>query len=301
MPDLPVLATAGEAYRFMWREFPTIVRLSWATLVVVILVQTLIAGAVFAEMGALLARGDVAAAAAVGRHPGWLALKSAIEMIGTGVVAVAIHQLILFGARRDGQYVPFAFGRREALFALLGLAFGAVSVLFATVVISPVGRPIAGLAPFAATLAFVLAIYLSIRLWPILPMIVVEPRVDIAGAWQLTRGRFWSLLALGLVGAIPLGILVMVIDSIWPSFDSLMDAITSVRERLPPATTAAAAVRRAQSWLFVRALLDLVVMVAYTALMAAIASYIYKALIGRRPDETLSPPHGTVANGRGQS
>ena len=132
-------------------------------------------------------------------------------------------------------------------------------------------------------------------------MIVVEPRLDVAGAWQLTRGRFWSLLALGLVGAIPLGILVMVIDSIWPSFDSLMDAITSVRERLPPATTAAGAVRRAQSWLFVRALLDLVVMIAYTALMAAIASYIYKALTGRRPDETLSPPEGPVANGRGQS
>ena len=212
MPDLPVLATAGEAYRFMWREFPTIVRLSWATLVVVILVQTLIARAVFAEMGALLARGDVVAAAAVGRHPGWLGLKSAIEMIGTGMVAVAIHQLILFGARRDGQYVPFAFGRREALFALLGLAFGAVSVLFATVVISPIGRPTAGLAPFAAALAFVVAMYLSVRLWPILPMIVVEPRLDVAGAWQLTRGRFWSLLALGLVGAIPLGILVMVID-----------------------------------------------------------------------------------------
>jgi hypothetical protein len=256
MPDLPVLATAGEAYRFLGRELPTIVRLSWATLIIVILAQTLIARAVFAEMGALLARGDVVAAAAVGRHPTWLGLKSAVEMIGTGVVAVAIHQLILFGERRAGQYVPFAFGRREeVLFVLLGLAFGAISVLFATVVISPIGRPTAGLAPFAASLAFVVAIYLSIRLWPILPMIVVEPRLDVVGAWQLSRGRFWSLLALGLVGTIPLGIVVMVIDSIWPSFDSLMDTITSTRERVPPATTAVAAARRAQNWLFARALL----------------------------------------------
>ena len=296
MPDLPVLATAGEAYRFLGRELPTIVRLSWATLIVVILAQTLIARTVFAEMGALQARGDVVAAATAGRHPTWLGLKSGIEMIGTGVVAVAIHRLILFGERRDGQYVPFAFGRREALFVLLGLAFGAVSVLFATIVISPIGRPTAGLAPFAAALAFVVAIYLSIRLWPILPMIVVEPRLDVAGAWQLTRGRFWSLLALGLVGTIPLGIVVMVIDSIWPSFDSLMDTITSARERVPPATTAAAAVRRAQNWLFARALLDLVVMVAYTALMAALASYAYKALTGRSPDDRVIPPGGTGAN-----
>jgi hypothetical protein len=301
MPDLPVLATTVEAYRFLAREVATIVRLSWATLVIVILVQTLIARSALGQMGALLAAGDVAGAAAIGRHPAWLGTKSAVEMVGTGLVAVAIHRLILFGDRREGQYVPFALGRREALFVLLGFAFGAVSVLFATVVMSPVGRPTAGLAPFAATLAFVVATYLSIRLWPLLPMIVVSPRLDLAGAWQLTRGRFWSLFALALLGAIPLGIVVMGLDSIWPSFDSLMDAITSANERMPPATTAAVAVGKAQDWLFVRALFDLIVLVAYTALMAAVASYAYKALIGRRPEDTLLSPERSAARGEGES
>jgi hypothetical protein len=300
MSDLPVLATAAEAYRFLARELATIFRLSWATIVIVILVQTLLARAVFAQMATLLASGDVIAAATIARHPVWLAVKTAVEMVGTGMVAVAIHQLILFGERKAGQYIHLAFGRREALFVLLALALGAVSVLFATIVISPIGRPTAGLAPFLAALAYVVSIYASIRLWPILPMIVVDPRLNLGGAWTMTRGRFWSLLALGLLGAIPIGIVVLAIDSIWPSFDTLMDAITKSREQVPPASTAAAAVRRAQDWLFARALFDFLATVLYTALMAAIASYAYKALTGLSPGDTLVPRERPAASGEGE-
>ena len=243
MHDLPVLATVTAAYRFLAREFGTIVRLSWATLLVVALVQFLIAQTVLADMAAALASGDVGAAAAIGRHPAWLALKMTADMVGTAIVAVAIHQLILFGDRKSGQYFHIAFGRRETLFVLLALALG----------------------------------------------IVVEGRLDFTGAWAPTRGKFWSLLAVAVLGTIPIGIVALAIDSILPSFDSLMDAITGLRESRPDLAVAATAVRRAQDWLLVRAFLDFVTSIVYTAIAVALVSYSYKALTGRAPEDTLTP------------
>jgi len=287
--DLPVLPTVTAAYRLLAREFGTIVRLSWATLLVVALVQYLIAQTVLADMAAELASGDVGAPAAIGRHPAWLALKMTADMVGTAIVAVAIHELILFGDRKSGQYFHIAFGKRETLFVLLALALGIVVVVFATVVISPFGEPTAGLAPFVATLAFFIAIYLSIRLWPILPIIVVEGRLDFTGAWVLTRRKFWSLLAVAVLGTIPIGIVALAIDSLWPSFDSLMDTITGLRESRPGLAVAATAVRRAQDWLLVRAFLDFVTSIVYTAIAVALVSYSYKALTGRAPEDVLTP------------
>jgi hypothetical protein len=289
MPDLPVIATASEAYRFLAREFATIFRLSWATLLIVALVQFLLARTVFGQMAAALAQGDVAGAAVTGRHPLWLSLKILAEMAGTAIVAVPIHQLILFGDRKDGHYFHLGFGKREALFVLLALAVGAITVLFATIVVSPFGEPTTGLAPFVAALVFVIGLYLSIRLWPVLPIIVVNGRLDLAGAWEMTRGRFWSLFALGLIGSIPIGVAALAIDSLMPSFDSLMDTITGPRERKPPAATAALAVRRAQTWLPLRVLFDFVMVIIYAAVAVALISYAYKLLTGRQPHDTLTP------------
>ena len=291
MPVLPVFATAIEAYRFLLREFATVVRLSWATLLIVALVQYLLARTVFSQMAAALSHGDVAGAAAIGRHPLWLSLKVFAEMTGTAIVAVPLHQLILFGDRKDGQYLHLAFGRQEALFVVLAWAIAAVTLLFATVAISPFGEPTTGFAPFIAALIFVVTLYFSIRLWPILPMIVINGRLDVAGAWEFTRGRFWSFFALGAVGTIPVALLALLMDSVWPSFDALMDAITGPRERMPPAASAVIAVRRAQNWLPGRVLFDFVMAMVYTAVAVALVSYSYKALTGHLPEDTLSPKH----------
>jgi len=284
MHDVPVVATTAAAYRLVVRELATVMRLSWATLFIVALIQYFLARTVLAQMASALAQNDVFAAAAVGRDPVWLTLKIGVDMIGTAIVAVAIHELVLFADRKDGQYLHIAFGRREALFVVLGLALVAVTVPFATIVISPFGEPTTGVAPFFATLAFVVTIYVSIRLWPVLPIIVVEGRVDLVSAWTLTRGRFWSLLALAVLGSIPIGLVALVIDSALPSFDSLMDAITGPRQNIPRLTDAVMAVKRAQHWLALRIFFDFVTSIVYTAIVVALVSYSYKALTGRPLD-----------------
>ena len=289
MHELPVIATTSAAYRLVLRELPTIFRLSWAMLFIVALVQFLLARTVLAQMASALGRGDILAAAAIGRDPVWLTLKFGADAVGTAIVAVAIHELVLFADHKPGHYFHLAFGRREALFALLGAMLALIVVPFATIVISPFGEPTSGLAPFLATLAFIGAIYVSVRLWPVLPIIVVEERIDVAGAWLLTRGRFWSLLALAVVGSIPIGLVALMVDSALPPFDSLMDAITGPRTPIPALADAVNAVRRAQKWLLLRALFDFATSIVYTAIAVALISYAYKTLIGRRLDEPLRP------------
>jgi hypothetical protein len=288
MHELPVIATTVAAYRFLARELATIVRLSWAALLLVAFVQYLVARGALAEMASALADGNIMAAAASGHDPLWLTLKFAAHIVGTAIVAVAIHQLILFGDRKQGRYVHIAFGRREALFLVLGTVLGAIVVLFATSVVSPFGEAKTGAAPFFAWLAFMVAIYLSIRLWPLLPMIVVAGRFNFPNAWQLTRNRFWSLLALVLLGSIPLGLMALAIDSALPSFDSLMDAISGPRQGMPSASAAAAAVARAQDWLALRVLLDLAASIVATAVTVALISFSYLALNGRPLDRPLA-------------
>src|SRR5262245_14379671 len=290
MPDLPVIATTVAAYRFLARELATIVRLSWAALLIVALIQYLLARRVLADMAAALAEGDLMAAAARGHDPLWLTLKFAANIVGTAIVAVAIHQLILCGDRKQGRYVHIAFGTREAWFLLLGAVLGAVVVLFAVSVVSPFGEAKTGAAPFFAWLAFMAAIYLSIRLWPVLPLIVVAGRFDVATAWKLTRNRFWTLLTLVLLASIPLGLMALTIDSTLPSFDSLMDAITGPRQGMPSAAAAAAAVARAQDWLVLRVLLDFAASIVATAVTVALISFSYLALTGRPLDRPLVPP-----------
>ena len=291
MHELPVIATTSAAYRLVLRELPTIFRLSWAMLFIVALVQFLLARTVLAQMASALGRGDILAAAAIGRDPVWLTLKFGADAIGTAIVAVAIHELVLFADHKPGHYFHLAFGRREALFALLGAVLALIVVPFATIVISPFGEPTAGLGPFFATLAFIVGIYVSVRLWPVLPVIVVNGHIDALGAWRLTRRRFWSLLALAVLGSIPIGLVALVIDSVLPPFDSIMDAITGPRVRMPALVDAANAVRRAQKWLPARALFDFTTSIVYTAIAVALISYAYKTLIGRRLDEPLSPQH----------
>src|SRR5262249_52519803 len=114
-------------------------------------------------------------------------------------------------------------------------------------------------------------------------------RLEVANAWELSRRRFWAFCALGALGTIPIGLVALATDAMWPSFDSLMDAITGPRERMPPLATAAIAVQRAQQWLVPRVLIDFLTTMVYAAVAVALVSYSYKALTGHRPEDRLTP------------
>jgi|SRR5215475_1637506 len=287
MHDLAVVATTVAAYRFLMRELATIIRLSWAAFLFVALAHYIVARMVLDQMAARLETGDVMAAAVIGHDPAWLALKLSASVLGTAIVAVALHELILCGDRKNGQYMLLAFGRREGLFAVISLTLSAVVLTFETLAISPFGEPTSGMAALLSTLAFIVAIGLGVRLWPVFPVIVLSGRLAIAGAWKLTRNRFWSFLAIVVLGSIPIGLIALAIDSFWPSFDSLMDSITSPRQERPETAVAAAAVARAEDWLLVRVGLDFAASIVSTAVTVGLISYAYLTVTGGRFDPLL--------------
>ena len=282
MQTFPVFATIVAAYRFLVRELPTIVRLTWAPLAIVAIIQYLSAHHVLGDMATILASGDATAGAAQGRYTGWVVFTAVLEILGTAVVAVALHELILFGERKPGTYLYVSFGARELRFVLLALAFGVGTVALVLLPLFTAGTALKGYLSLVTIVTIIVAIYLSIRLWPIFPIIVVTNEVKIADAWALTRGRFWSLAALGLVGMLPTVVAVGVINTVLPDFDAVASATASLAEKRRMVETA-------QTWLPLRAILDFALSIFNAAIGVALISYGYKALTGHQFEERLTP------------
>jgi hypothetical protein len=137
----------------------------------------------------------------------WLPLFSGLlSVVAVSIVAVAIHRMILFGDRRPGTYIYFAFGKVEALFIVLPLL-----IFIAAIILSiPAGFAAASIDSdnpviyFAAiAIPVMIVAFFSIRLSPLLPIAVVEERYDFRQAWDLTEGNFWRLLGTFILGWLP--------------------------------------------------------------------------------------------------
>src|SRR5260221_10606987 len=137
MASLPVFRTVGAAYRFLVRDFTTLVRLAWFPLLVLAVVQY------FAAEAAL----DAVAAGPGGEDQPiatpYDLVQWVVQIVVFAIVAVSLHRVILFGDRRPGQYIAFAFGRPEVLFMVLQvIAFAAYFVGGLATAIAFGGQPI---------------------------------------------------------------------------------------------------------------------------------------------------------------
>jgi hypothetical protein len=176
MHKLPVFATAGRAYAFLVRKFGTILRLSWFVIVLVLIVQYLAARALYAAMRPAIEARDVVAFANLASMSPWQIINALAMMLGTAIVAVALHRVILFGDHRPGSYLHFALGKVELLFVLLSIIFYvAITGTFFLGILAAVlsGAPIfMGLLAVSAVVALLL---LAVRLTPIFPVTVLVP------------------------------------------------------------------------------------------------------------------------------
>jgi hypothetical protein len=294
MQKIHVSATAGRAYGFLFREFGTILRLSWLPLLLVILVQysALIVFepvepertkpgaspfAIFAEIIGLIGPG------------GMLGLFAGI--IGTAIVAVALHRVILFGERRHGHFFYLSFGRTEWLFMVVFVVFGLVIVLLflASMMFSPMLLSLAPPRParsFLLTmlilllpilLLFAAVMYLWIRFSLIFPVTVIEGRADLAQVQTITRGHFWRLFGVWLIVMGPVFLASLFLQ--W------LDAFGF---GLPGTEMTAEYVDDVPA-LLRSSVLQFVLTLVSGALSVAVLSYSYKALKGHDLDEVLEP------------
>jgi hypothetical protein len=276
MHKLPVMATAGEAYRFLLREFGTIVRLTWLPLLILAVIQYFAARAQFDALRESLASGGSLEASA---GPFWQGLELIVALAGGAIVAVALHRVILFGDRKPGSYFHLAFGKVELLFAVVPVAIF-VAMFVAFIALTPLLAVIPTFIFGVIAMIFIAAVvFVAVRLSVLFPVMVVEQRVDAAQAWRLSAGNFWQLLGVWLVVFIPAAVVVGIVmfgffRPPWPEGDA-RDSIRAVVDYM-------------ESGLLVQTVLGFVWSIVLGALGVAVLSYSYKALNGRAPEDVIT-------------
>jgi len=260
MNKIPVMDTAGRVWNFATNELPTIFRLTWCPLSLVLLIQLISTYFIFRAVG-------------VGQQGSLGAVIMPIVMmffvmVATTVAVVALHRLILFGDDKPGHYVYLSFGKTEFLFVALPVAI--YFVMFIVIVVTAlISQWLTGLVGLAA-------VFVIFRVFLIFPIIVVEGRYDFEQAWDLGRGNVLRFVGLFLIVFLPI-LVVMVIIGV------IVGAL--IPNTFDPRTF--------QPAFGPRIVFDLafqfVASIVSTALGVGVLSYSYKAAKGLAPDATLRP------------
>jgi len=203
MRKVPVFEVIRFAWRFLFHEFGTIVRLIWFPLLIVAVVQY--AAAYLNIEGQVEAgRFDRPAEGSFLRD----LASMAVSVVGYSMALVAIHRIILFDDRRPGTFLLFSFARAERVF--MGFALIIVLVVFVgSAILGGFGvatgmiASAPGLFVAIAALLVVVGVYFFTRLLPLYPVMVVEKRLNFRAAFALSRGNFWRLFWVTGLGMLP--------------------------------------------------------------------------------------------------
>lgn len=221
MHKLPVFATFGRALWFVIGDLPAIVRLSWFPLLLVTVANYFV-GLQMLDLTISVFEKTAAGAPpdpfAILRHPAYTSSLAValLQAVAVAIVTVALHRILLYGDRKPGTFIHFSFGKVELLFLLVPILLALAVVFFIFVVMiglavaTGVGVSASGMSPeqleqwmrgsplVAGVLALlaVIVIYLAVRLHLVFPTMVVEQRMAISEAWDLTNGNFWRIVGL---------------------------------------------------------------------------------------------------------
>jgi hypothetical protein len=238
---LPGFEIAGAAFVFLARERWAILRLSWFPMLLATLAER------FAEEQAGIIGSNFLTVAA------W------------AVIAVSLHRVILFGDRDPYTFLNVRFGKVQALFSILPIAY-----LVVTTTMSALGLPtelhLKGGPAVVMWIVFAVIIFLIARFCLVFPIAVVERRIDFAQAWLLSHGNVWRLI----------GVTLLVIILAQMAYGLLEQTIFAVQKVTPAAMSTE---QFEDSWLRLL-VLDYPFSIALGALCVGILSFAYKALAG---------------------
>ena len=296
MRKLPLLAVAGYAYKFLIEDTATILRLSWLPLLLVTIVQYFTMRAFYRALRTALETGSVASLSDTSAiwsiwgsaMPAWQLPGAVAVVIGTSIVAVALHRVILMGDRRPGLLVHFAFGKVEMLFVFLPIIGMAIAISGSMLLIGMIEALLGDKNP-ALNLVFILVwcalIFCVVRLAMIFPVTVIESRYDFRQAWALTRGNFWRLVGLGIVVFVPSLIVAGMVSYAFAPASGLAQLIETGSSGNQPSGVFDVI----ESNLVVQSIIGYLWSIVSGALGVAMLSYAYKALNGVGPDEVWTP------------
>lgn len=319
MRKLPIFQTFSNALSFVAGNYFTLLRLTWLPFLALLTV-TLLVTPYFAE--------EMLKTIGPDRHDPSFILRNIdkflfvelalglLQAIVVAAVAVAIHRVILFGDRREGQYFSFAFGWTELLYVIMGAlsVLGALSIM--AIVFAPVVALIAGgdfasffekfkdfpanviamvksgaIGPllFAYVVGWIVLLYFFLRLsvWP--PAVVATRRLSLIHAWRLTEGNALRMLGLFALAVVALYIIAIPFAIAAGAFMvTHREAFDAMRDGGGPLEMHRMMRDAIGPYLPVLVLVQLLAYTAITGMMVALVSFAYKALNGVAANEPLA-------------
>lgn len=221
MGKIPVGRTIAQTYGFAFGKYFTLLQITWLPLLASAALSFYFRGPLMAEMMASAHGGG--GFASMARFQPTSLLLQLVGLLLFAIMSVGITKEVL-GLRTGLRFFYAGFGAAElrvivGYFAIvllfivfiIAMIVGAVVVgLLSRAVLShfdaAVAKPLVGLG-FALLVLFIYLwlIYAMVRLtFLFLPATVAEHRIGIARSWELTRGNFWRIVAIGIVVLLPI-------------------------------------------------------------------------------------------------
>ena len=191
---IPVLATIGMAYRFLWAEGRDFINLALVPIVVLAILDTAVASGLAApsEAGGGLP------------IPG-IIFVVLVNLAAVVMFAVAWHRRFLIPQEGATFYRAYRWRLRHSRFLFVSIAIG-ILILFAAIVPSIVGRSFGSGVVIFVAVALVLGGLVGARLSMLLPSTAVDDLMNFNQAWETAYGNSWRILTVFILSAIPVGV-----------------------------------------------------------------------------------------------
>lgn len=213
MAKIPVLDTIRAGYRFTFTHLGAIIGLIWLPMILATVIGFFVLERFFSALADAFASNNFALAG-----PAILGLISflLVALLLFAMMAVPVMQLAL-GSRKTGALAHFAFGQAE--WRLFRALLGMVAFLFALLVIVSTAMA-AALGPGSVTtnlislaVFYAAVIFLGLRFGFLLPGVAVEETGPVLPrSWLLSNGNFWRMLGVFLAVALPVRLLMVVVE-----------------------------------------------------------------------------------------
>jgi hypothetical protein len=300
MNKLPVGQTIRYAYAFTFGEIGTIIGLIWIPTLINAVAGFFVSGAYYRALADSFDSGLPPAGAEVSL-PFLLAFLS---MLLLAMIAVAITRQAL-GLRQGPAFAHVALGSAElrafggffglylllVLFVLvIALIVGGVAIGAATAIKANAGSaPIVGAGVGLAVLIGVLVlIYLTIRLsFLLVPSVVDGSEFGLTRSWQLTKGNFWRIAAVGAVTLLPVTLVFGITEFVILGPEFFKPDLPGVKDTTVSLHRMAEQMRAMQAHMPVLMGLSFVISPVLYGLAFSAAAFAYRALSGTSGEVSL--------------
>lgn len=192
--QIPVFATIGLAYRFIWYERRDFINLALVPIVVLAILDTAVATG-------LPTSGEAGGGgAALG-----VILVILVNVLAGVMFAVAWHRRFLVPQESATFYRAYRWRLRHARFLFVSIAIGLL-VIFAVIVPALIGTLLGPVGIVFLVASMIVGGLVGARLSMLLPSTAVDDLMNFNQGWELAHRNSWRLLAVFLLSAIPAGV-----------------------------------------------------------------------------------------------